>query len=372
MQFDAYSNLWVLPYGGEAVLALGPNGDLLGTVSSPVPSLYYVSNLQFDRSSNSLVFGNFYSNDAVSRISADDGSLIQDYTLPDRLRDCHSDATQVTGDGNLWLLLECFGMDGSRSLVHVINRAGKVQREFPTPSRWFAFDMVVDAMDDRVFIGYEEPVYPYARQYIEAYTLDGTPLFNLSLNSIRPPLNDISRIALAYGQLHVIESVQHRLTVWSSTNGSLLATFPLGDDMLGGLVADRDSAFVSRYSVAWDQRGPIFNSSIVRLDRQGNLLEQYGVGSQQAEGVFFAVALSDDGSRLYAIDEYYGALCVWRVNRREAGEEAPKAGEVPFITPMQVIKGMQGEEGKKAGGAFAAVKGQPLPASMFVLPEEQQ
>ena len=131
--------------------------------------------------------------------------------------------------------------------------------------------------------------------------------------------------------------------------------------------------FVARFSVNRDASGrPVFNSSIVRLDRQGRELEQYGFGPKEEEREFTTLALSDDGSRLFAVDVVDGMLCVWRVSNRETGDEVLKAGEAPFITPMQIIAGMQGQEGKKAGRAFAPVKGQALPASVFVVPEEQQ
>ena len=136
------------------------------------------------------------------------------------------------------------------------------------------------------------------------------------------------------------------------------------------LVSDRVSFFASRYTSTRDGQGRLVsNSSIVRLDCQSHELQQFGFGPQSAERTFHPVALSDDGSRLFAVENVDGAVCVWRVPSLEA---AVGAGEAPLITPMQVIQGMQGEEGKEARKAFAAVKGLPLPTSMFVLPEERQ
>ena len=158
LQFDYFSNLWVLDRLGEAVLALGPNGDLLGTVSSPTPSLYDLNALQYDRQSQSLLLSDFYTQPAaVYRIDGQDGSLVQTYTLPDRLGACFCSGVQVTGDGNIWMLLQCYGGPVYGQRVYVINRAGKIQREFPLLSQGSAGDFVLDPYEDRMFTLYSSP-----------------------------------------------------------------------------------------------------------------------------------------------------------------------------------------------------------------------
>ena len=88
-------------------MALGPNGDLLGTVASEVPSLYAVFCLQFDRTTQMLGLGTL---SGVARISAKDGHLLQTYDPSN----CFTFATQVTRDGLIWLAMDCWG-DGERT-----------------------------------------------------------------------------------------------------------------------------------------------------------------------------------------------------------------------------------------------------------------
>ena len=55
---------------------------------------------------------------------------------------------------------------------------------------WSARDFVVDADDGRVFVLYNVDASPFG-EAVEAYTLDRSPLSNLSFDAVTPPLTGI-------------------------------------------------------------------------------------------------------------------------------------------------------------------------------------
>ena len=213
--------------------------------------------------------------------------------------------------------------------------------------------------------------WPDNREWVQAYSLEGVPLFNMSFGSLSPPLYDVSSMAIANGELQVLEGFNHRLTAWSTTNGSLLLNIDLGIDYALALVSDRDTLFVARYFVTSYPGGYTFNSSVLRFDRQGVLQEQYVFGPQQAEGVFTRLALSDD--RLYGYDEYYGTLAVWRVGRGESGQVGEQtAAGVRRIEPETLIKGKEEQAEPKGKALFESLKSQRrLPHHMIESTDEQ-
>ena len=354
LTFDVFGNLWCLDTAQEMVLALAPNGDLLMTVASDVPSLYALTSLQYDRSTDTLLFTDLRSQPfGLQRIDSRDGRLLQSYTLPSRLASCEQRALQVTGDGNAWLLLHCRD-DPSipPTRVHVLNRSGRVQRELLFPDAGEAVDLALDPYDARLFITWAVGVYPaLAVDVIRAYALDGRPLFNVSTLSPSPPVMDVQATSLAFHSLCVLERGQSRLTFYSIADGSLQGTAPLPPGVTPtALLADREGGFfLAHYDLARDGGRGRWNSSVLQFNATGGLMGQYVLGPYTGGAVFARLVVDEEGDRLFALDDVYGVLARWRIRRR-ASAEAEEA--VVVVEPERRIQSAR--KGQRHGGSLGA------------------
>ena len=357
LQFDAFDNLWVLDAVGDAVLAFGRTGDLMGTLSSAAPSLYGgyggITSMQYDRTSDSLLFSSFGPVPvAVQRIGARDGMLQQQLALPDRLSSCYDLHLQVTADGSLWLLLQCYAAGfQTEARVHQMTRAGRIQREFPVggpvPIVASSFDFVVDPYDDRMFVAWSVGLGRFFIDYIVGYSLDGQQRVNVSLDSVIPPIQNVHSMSIAFGALQVLENDRNRLSWFDLRNGSLLATVNFPDYVYPtALVADRDGFFLAHYDEVNDGRTRTFNSSVLHFNSTGGLLGQYVLGRYTGGSVFGQLAVNEDGSRLYGYDQLYGSVAVWQVRRprpppqQEDVQQEEDTAAVPQIEPVSVMADM--------------------------------
>ena len=356
LAFDGFDNLWVLDSQGDNVLAFAGNG-LIGTLSSDAPSLYGLTSLQYDGSSDSLLFTTYFSSPvAVRRISGRDGGLVQQLSVPDRLNNCWGLNMAVTGDGSIWLLLHCYTSNYvTETRVHVMTRAGRIQREFPLSGPASSIDFVVDPYADRMFVLWSTGFFPFPQfDYIVGYSLDGSPRVNVSLDTLYPAVKDIHSMTVAFGALHVLENDRNRVSWYDIGNGSLVGSTYFPDGIYPtALAADRQGWFIAIYDEIFDGRRRTYNSSVMHFDRAGQPLGQYVMGPQTGGSVFGRLVVNDDGSRLYGFDEIYGTIAVWQIRRgpppaevtaaaTEAGEEASAA--VERIYPTSVMSGKGADE----------------------------
>ena len=350
--FDVYDNLWVLDSRGETILAFDRVGDLMFTVSSDVPNLQPCGHqgqtrdtgcaIRFDRQSRSLLITDFSQPPTVQRIAGDDGSLLQSYVMPDRLAGCTASGMDVTGDGNMWLLLTCWDYDHATTRVHVINRAGKLQREFPVPTGVFtsASEIVLDPFADRLFILFNvHELRSPAYDFVQVHTLDGAPLFNLSLNATSPPVRDVRDVILVGDAVMLLERDRNRLTLFNTRTGALTESYPTSDSVhITAIVASFDSYFLAQYSGDIDGPQAAYNSSVLRISYDGTVLEEFRMGPRLDGALFEILVINDQGDRLYGFDSRYSTIAVWRVGRRGLeGEQAmQKRLEQPAATKPDV------------------------------------
>ena len=161
---------------------------------------------------------------------------------------------------------------------------------------------------------------PYASpplDYIDAYTRQGTRLFNLSFSSISPAITSVRYINVALGAVYVLEDNRNRLTWFSIHDGALLGSVTLPNDVqILGLAADRAGLFVSR--LIQSPTGTGDSSSVVRFNHSGSLTEEYVVGPLQGGNVLTYLVVDDTGDRLY------GTMRYTRTSRCGASDEADR------------------------------------------------
>ena len=143
---DALNNVIVSDRQEQALLHVTANGNILRTLRSQVPAMWYVTELLADysadgggrgRMSGSLMFGDWNSPWVVQRISVHDddaGSLLQQIALPRRLSDQCNDFGLDNGmrTGNIYVLLRCVDRQDWHyyALMYVMTQSGRLVAEF--------------------------------------------------------------------------------------------------------------------------------------------------------------------------------------------------------------------------------------------------
>ena len=141
---DQYNNVVVADGIEEALLIVSPQGDITNSLASRIPSFWTANDLLADyggggrgRANGSLLFGDWASPYIAKRISVDDrdtGTLLQRYSLPDRLAECYDAGLDIGGvSSNIYVLLRCYDPTLSSlfyTLVYVMAQSGRVISEF--------------------------------------------------------------------------------------------------------------------------------------------------------------------------------------------------------------------------------------------------
>ena len=139
---DASNNVVVSDLVDESVLFVSLSGDVTHTVSSPVATVFYASQLLADYASGgggggagSLLFSDAWSSYTVQRMStieSDFGALLQRYSLPARLHgQCNATNLDVgSHSGYFYLLLTCSDAQSQYWLVYITTPFGRIVSEF--------------------------------------------------------------------------------------------------------------------------------------------------------------------------------------------------------------------------------------------------
>ena len=194
---DLLGNVVVADRTEEALLTVSQQGDIINSLSSQTPPLWTLNELKADyagggggggRGNGSLLFSDYGSPYVAKRISVSDyetGSLLQRYSLPDRLsQSCYSAGLDVgIQTSNIYVLLQCYTTGQYweyYSLVYVMAQSGRVVSEFRVSPEAYRIraDEVAGVIYMAVWGDYIQG------DYIVSYsTVDGTQTANFTLPS---------------------------------------------------------------------------------------------------------------------------------------------------------------------------------------------
>ena len=320
LMFDRKDTLWMMEPQGEALYALDFNGNLVDTIASAAPKFSSLTSMKFDRSFSYptlLVAQSSLTPWGMRRIDASNGHLLQSFVLPSRLTSsCSMLPMQTSADGFMWIYAVCrVGLreDPIRRL-HVVDGAGRIQREFLWAARSAsAQSFVVDPFSDRLFVSFYVSRLNASVSFIEAYTVRGAPLFNLSLDAVQPPTSTgaLRVLALSDGAVHILSSDGAQITSFDIDDGAQRSQVKLPvNTTLGGFGAIHPDVN-SGWFIA--QLG---SPAVLRLDSKGAVLQEFVLPAPSRNALLLTV--SADGGQLFAYHPILQDIVVWRIPPRSS------------------------------------------------------
>jgi hypothetical protein len=299
-----------------------------------------VGELVQDPSTGDLIIGNFGLSIFAQRVSARDGSLLQAYTLsPLTSLSCRSSTMDVGGvTGAIYAVLVCGGVAQRVTRVHVVQPNGRVRSEFSI-SVPFAYRVRVDEWNNRLYVATFNLTSNYrTATYIAVFDLQGRAVLNVTMAD--PPLGFLGDLVLEPGRdggdLILLDDDNRRL-VGVARNGSIAFITALEPQTL---YFDMEYAAMGEVYISVTdlmqvgERYFYSNSSVIRQDRQGRVLDRFvtwgskwDLGADAGSEFGPITARGDD---LFAFDYRQQSIFVWR-NRREPTQLSVAGGTVPAM-----------------------------------------
>ena len=321
LDFDRAGLLLVADPVENAIVTVAPDGSVTRALRSPQASLGLSNELLQDPNTGDLLIAvTLFGGDILAqRISARDGSLLEEYRLPERLRtQCRTTAMDVgaTG-GSLYFVLSCASPAAGASFVlYVLKPNGRVQSELRLP---FGGDRLrVDEDNDRLFFATYAPLGGGYQGVVRVMDLHGRDIANVTTES--PPLSFLADLVLAPGpeggELVLLDNINSRLVYVRPRDGRVTGVLPLEPhDVVWDMAFERDSVYVSVTDYEVVNNAWTTNSSVARISRAGAVTQRYGAYGSPWDGPEFgAITVGDAG--LFAFDFQHSAIYVWRDHRR--------------------------------------------------------
>jgi hypothetical protein len=251
----------------------------------------------------------------AQRVSAHDGSLLQEYTLPARLRDANCRPRSVEVGQRQGLIYSYLMCDGG--VIHVQYPSGRVHSEFHVGR---SIDgqvelMRVDEWGQRIYIVTYLRYEGRYQDVVRVMDMQGRLIHNITGPSA--PFLSITDIVMAPtpdggGEVIVLDYNNHRL-VGVYNNGSTSFIQPYSTDMsvVDMEFADHASVYLSVLEFAFINGSYDMSSSIIQLDRHNNVTNRFVGWSREWDGVYFSsITSTNDG--LFGYDNSHHAVTVWR------------------------------------------------------------
>ena len=317
LAFDASDRLLAVDedneYGVQIISTT--NGDLLGTLASPVPELSYVQHLHYERQTKSLLLSQPGVTDVpVLRLDADNGWLVQEYPLLGRYQDCFTLTSAVSAStGNIYNLLVC-GVGGElyygTLLLQATTPAGRLVRETVLGGLRFTqilYQLVVDE-DRGLFYMLAGPLPQRNTAFtVVAFGFNGTNMYNFTDSRIGTIRTGAQLLPVTDHTIGVVDNGNNRILVLDVDSHSLsnTLTIPRGVDV--------DSAVYAAGS--WYLAESVFDT---RTRLVNISLNQYTNGSLTQQ-LFFEIARVPRTAVLLAVDNDARRLYCWQGLRGSFG-----------------------------------------------------
>ena len=307
VELNAVNTLHTYDSSSNSLAVIASDGGIRRTYASQAASLRYGNELLQDERTGDLLF-NAQDGSATSRISSRDGSLLQEYTLPARLP-CQRGGVDVgRRSGALYTQVTCGADRGpSTYYIRVEAASGQLQREFQVDQA--GYRLRVDEDNGRLYLAGFGP----RGSRVHVLDLQGRWVADISP---RPALGYVNDIVVTGDEVVVLDDSNHRLIV-AASNGTVTTVIPL-------------DAAVRVTDLAWDRAGALyvsvserktdgqFNSSVVRLERDGAVSARYVTWGSQWDGAQFQALVAGDRG-LFAYEFSFQAIFVWTDHRTVAG-----------------------------------------------------
>ena len=359
----------------QLLLSVSPTGAIERSMGSAQASTAGINDLSQDPRTGDLLVGYYYRGAGViaERVSARDGSLLQSYALPEAARQVdYASLSMDVGEQTSRLYFLFMDRRGRQYRVHVLQPSGRLQAEFALEVPGDAYALRVDEWAGRIHVAVESRIRG-SPTTVYAFDLQGRPLFNVSLAD--PPLGHLSDLVLASGpngaELILLDTSNSRL-VAVGRNGSV-STFPTPSELPSTAVLN-DMEYAGNGDVYISYTDFVYNgtqwlsstSAIVRVDRQGRVVDRFVAGPGW-EGSRFN-AISARGDDLYANDNLYDVIFVWRnrqphaqlpvsAARKQAESAEPAQGQQQgrhAVMAERLLRGGTRVKGGEEGEASAA------------------
>ena len=325
--------LYVIDPADHSIIVITPDGEIGRELYSPSgQATWSYGQLTHDPFTGDLISFNRYGGLLAQRVSARDGSLLQEYLLPARLQGESSECQYPAGDvgqrdGLLYFALECQRRTSEVTLrIHVQYPNGRLRSEFLVQG----YDgeglqsMAVDEFGQRLYLNTVR-FYPfngtiYAGTLLRVVDFQGHMLYNITGvgNESWRFVNDISvSPGPAGGQLLVLESTGRVTGIERNGSIAFFHRYPTSgrESFVNIEWADDSSVYLGVTSLVRDFNGtgiPRWNGSIYRLNHQEQVTEQYKAAPSEDWEVddFNYIASTDQG--LFAYSYGPNAVHVWR------------------------------------------------------------
>ena len=297
--------LLVLDSARDCILRLRQQGELVMSLIADVPLMRPFSDAQFDELTNTLLLATNADDDvALQRIDAINGTLLQFYSLPMRLRPALIAGFTVDSGGNLWMLLSPDAYTSPTSVL-VYSRAGRLRAEFSLPVPIIGRSLLVDIAAQHMMVPTWDPL--TNARFITVFNLQGEILFNLSL----PRVSAASKIALAANSTVVMLDARGQGIYWiDATSGVVCRQLNLSISPTS-LAVDQSTGdvFVAHFTGRWvgsdQQCAGLFPG---KSDRRVQRVARW------SEPRLMQLVLTKDG-RIFATDQSNKVILMWRVQQ---------------------------------------------------------
>jgi hypothetical protein len=300
--------VWVRDRAGGQLKHYTVKGDLLRTYQSDQPSMTRLQHVVDDPSSYSLLYSTA-GQLTLTRISSLNGALLQTLTFPSRLSSYsllhHAvDSLIENNSGHIYSLL----YSSPSLLVHVMDRAGRLQHEWPVtlPSTASSFvaRVAVDETADRVFVSLCYSASSRLPCELMQYTVEGVKVSEWLFSVSQP----ITSFTLQRNRTVIIASAPDRSLVYVNYARERLQriTIPSSAQPLQVMAAAGTGDVMVRMRVSAGNRTVVW-----RLDKQAIIVEEL---TAELNADIETMAVSRGGD-VFAHSQSSADMLVWRRKR---------------------------------------------------------